>query len=184
MRVKGIVLGAALAVVVSAGLYLLGQRWLASTSIRTTKLVGSYPMAPDFELTSLDGNLISLKRYRGKVVLLNFWATWCGPCQMEIPGLEDLQRRYGFEGLRVIGMDEISEDNANAVREFYQRFNMNYPVVLATDKVGNLFGGIMGTPTSFLIGCNGRIYGEYVGYTDESVFTRKIQGLLTACQGG
>lgn len=185
MKVKGIVLSFVLGVVVAAGLYLAGRHWLSSSGTQhTTRLAGAHPMAPGFKLTSVDGKLINLEHYRGKVVLLNFWATWCGPCRMEIPGLEDLQRKYGFKGLRVIGMDVISEDNANAVREFYQRFKMNYPVVLANEKIGDLYGGIMGTPTSILIGCNGRIDSEFVGYTNEHVFARRIHGLLAACPNG
>ncbi|MEJ2007094.1 MAG: redoxin domain-containing protein [Acidobacteriota bacterium] len=185
MRIKGIIFFALLGAVVLAGLYNLATRYgTVSAGPHIEKLEGARPVAPDITLTSLDGSPINLEDYRGKVVLLNFWATWCGPCRMEIPGLEDLQRRYGYKGLRVIGMDEISEDNVNAVRRFYQQFQMNYPVVLASDRVGNLYGGIYGTPTSILIGCDGRIDGKFVGYTDESFFVRKINTLLTACPSG
>ena len=184
MRVKRIILGIVLGVVVSAGLYLVNRYWIAPATAPVARRAGAHPMAPDFTLTSLSGSTINTKDLRGKVVLLNFWATWCGPCRMEIPGLEDLQRRYGPGGLRIIGMDVISEDNANAVRRFYQQFQMNYPVVLASDKVGDLYGGIFGTPTSILIGRDGRIYAEYVGLTDESVFAREIHDLLTAGPNG
>ncbi len=180
MWVKKIILGIVLVVVVSACLYLATLHWNAPATGRTSV----HPMAPDFTLTSLSGDTINLKDLRGKVVLLNFWATWCGPCRMEIPGLVDLQSRYGSQGLRVIGMDEISEDSASAVRRFYQEFQLNYPVVLASDRVGNLYGGIYGTPTSVLIGRDGRIYGEYVGLTGESVFAQAIQNLLDAEPNG
>ncbi len=180
MWVKKIILGIVMVVVVSACLYLATLHGNAPTAGRTSV----HPMAPDFTLTSLSGDTVNLKDLRGKVVLLNFWATWCGPCRMEIPGLIDLQARYGSQGLRVIGMDEISEDNANAVRRFYRQFQLNYPVVLASDAIGNLYGGIEATPTSFLIGCNGRVYGEYVGYMSEDAFASRIHGLLMACESG
>jgi len=184
MWVKKIILGIVLFVVVSACLYLATLHWIAPATGPTTGRSIVHSMAPDFTLTSLSGDTISMKNLRGKVVLLNFWATWCGPCRMEIPGLERLQSRYGPQGLRVIGMDEISEDNANAVRRFYHQFQLNYPVVLASDRVGDLYGGILGTPTSILIGCDGRIYGKYVGYTSESFFARQIHDLLMACPNG
>lgn len=184
MRVRRIILGVALGVAVSGGLYVLNRYWITPATAYKPKCPSVHPMAADFALTSLVGNPVNLKDYRGRVVLLNFWATWCTPCRREVPGLVNLQRKYGLKGLRVIGMDVISEDNAEAVREFNQQFKMNYPVVLASDKVGDLYGGLVGTPTSVLIGCDGRIYGKYVGYIDPNTLARKIRGLLTACSSG
>jgi len=184
MRFRGVIFGVAVVIAVSTTIYLVNRYWIAPAAVHKTECDVSLPMAADFALTSLAGKHIQLKNYRGKVVLLNFWATWCGPCQMEIPGLERLQSKYGPQGFRVIGMDVISEDNASAVRKFYQQFKMNYPVALASDKLVDLYGGLFGTPTSILIGCDGRIYGKYFGYLDEGVFAHKIQGLLTACRRG
>lgn len=184
MKARTIILFVVMFILLAACFYVVDPGWFSSSGNRTARDASDYPMAPNFELTSLDGNLINLNHYRGKVVLLNFWATWCGPCKMEIPGLENLQAKYGLKGFRVIGMDMISEDNANDVRNFYRRFRMNYPVVLASDEIGNLYGGIQGTPTSFLIGCDGRIHAEYVGLTSENVLARQIHGLLAACPNG
>ena len=184
MWVKKIILVIVMFVVVSACLYLATLHWIAPAATPTAEPTSVRSMAPDFTLTSLSGDTISMKDLRGKVVLLNFWATWCGPCRMEIPGLVQLQSRYGARGLRVIGMDEISEDNANAVRRFYREFQLNYPVVLASDSVGNLYGGITGTPTSILIGRDGRIYAEYVGLVNEQVFARAIRNLLAEGPNG
>lgn len=184
MRLQRIFLGIAIGAAISCAIVLLNRYWIAPATAVKQECCAVHPFAADFSLTSLDGNTISLKDYRGKVVLLNFWATWCGPCRQEIPGLEDLQSRYGFKGLRVIGMDVISEDNAKDVRDFDRQFKMNYPVVFANEKVGERFGGLIGTPTSILIGCDGRVYGKYVGFTDESIFTERVRGLLATCRNG
>ncbi len=182
MKILKVLLGVSIGVLVSTGLLLLNRDWIAPATAVNQECCATHPLAKDFSLTSLEGDTISLKAYRGKVVLLNFWATWCGPCRMEIPGLENLQSKYGDRGLRVVGMDVISEDNAKDVRKFDEQFKMNYPVVLADDKIGDSFGGLVGTPTSVLIGCDGRIYGKFVGYTDERIFEQKVSGLLATCK--
>lgn len=181
MRHWQILLSVAFVVTILTGLYLFNRYWIAPQAFQPKECATARPMAANFTLTSLNGKRINLKRYRGKVVLLNFWATWCGPCKMEIPGLTTLQREYGPEGLRVIGMDVISEDTASAARAFYKQYRMNYPVVLASDKVGNLYGGLWATPTTILIGCDGRIYRKYVGYRNTSVLGHAINGLLASC---
>lgn len=184
MRLQKVLLGVSIGAGVSFGLLLLNRYWIAPATSVPSDCCATHPMANDFSLTSLDGDTINLKAYRGKVVLLNFWATWCTPCRMEIPGLENLQRKYGSQGLRVVGMDVISEDNLKDVRGFDRQFKMNYPVVLASDTISDSFGGLIGTPTSILIGCDGRVYGKFVGYTDESIFDQKVHGLLGACKNG
>lgn len=184
MRRWRIPLSVAFGVAILAGLYLLNRYWIAPASLQKKECATARPMAADFTLTSLNGKQINLKKYRGKVVLLNFWATWCGPCRMEIPGLKKLQREFGPKGLRVIGMDVISEDNPSAVRAFYKQYKMNYPVVLANDNVGNLYGGLWATPTTILIGCDGRVYRKYVGYRNTSVLGHAISGLLASCTNG
>lgn len=173
----GIILGIAVAV----GLYFVNRYWIAPATTSAAGTSRDYPAAPQFTLTSLDGNTINLKDYRGKVVLLDFWATWCGPCRIEIPGFEQLQDKYGAQGLRIIGVS--MDDSPQPVRKFYQEFHMNYPVVMGNDKVGELYGGILGLPTSFLIGRDGRIYAKHVGLTAVSVFESEIKELLAAPAG-
>ncbi len=186
MKSKRVILGIVLGVIVVGALYLINRFWIAPattlSSARATTLSAkgdsSHPLAPEFSLTSLSGQTIDLKDYRGKVVLLDFWATWCGPCRIEIPEFVDLERKYASQGLRIIGIS--MDDSPDPVRQFYQQFNMDYPVVMGSDKVGELYGGIFGLPTSFLIGRDGRIYAKHVGLTGERTFVREIQELLAA----
>ncbi len=96
-------------------------------------------LAPDFTLPRPDGQDLRLSSYRGKVVLLDFWATWCYPCREEIPHLVDLQQKYGDRGLQIIGVS--LDDSPDPVPPFYQQFHMNYPVVMGTAKTGELYGG-------------------------------------------
>jgi peroxiredoxin len=133
-------------------------------------------MAPDFSLPQLNGDPLQLSTYRGKVVLLDFWATWCDPCREEIPRFVNLQNKYGQQGLQIIGIS--MDDSADPVHDFYQRFRMNYPVVLGNAQIGELYGGVLGLPITFLIARDGRIYAKHIGATDASVFEREIVGLL------
>jgi peroxiredoxin len=133
-------------------------------------------LAPDFTLPTLDGQDLRLSSYRGRVVLLDFWATWCDPCREEIPHFVELQQKYGDRGLQIIGIS--MDDSAEPVRPFSQQFHMNYPVLMGTAKTGELYGGILGLPISFLIGRDGRIYAKHIGATDAAVFEKEIKNLL------
>jgi cytochrome c biogenesis protein CcmG/thiol:disulfide interchange protein DsbE len=143
----------------------------AATSGTTTRL-----LAPDFALPQPDGPDLRLSSYRGKVVLLDFWATWCDPCREEIPHLVELQQRYGDRGLQIIGIS--MDDSIDPVRPFYQRFHMNYPVVMGTAKTGELYGGVLGLPITFLIDRDGRICAKHIGATDAAIFEKEIKSLL------
>ena len=178
MKKGKVVLGVILGIAVAVGLYFVNQYWIAPATTIAAKSSGEFPQAPAFSLTSLSGGKVSLQDYRGKVVLLDFWATWCGPCRIEIPGFVELQRKYGSQGLAIIGVS--MDDGPEPVRQFYTTFHMNYPVAMGTDSLGELYGGIMGLPTSFLIGRDGRIYAKHVGLTDASVFESEIKELLAA----
>jgi peroxiredoxin len=136
----------------------------------------SHLLAPDFTLPTTDGQSLRLSSYRGKVVLLDFWATWCDPCREEIPHFVQLQKNYGDRGLQIIGIS--MDDSPEPVRPFYQQLHMNYPVVLGTAKTGELFGGILGLPTAFLIDRNGRIDAKHIGATDAAVFEKEIKKLI------
>jgi cytochrome c biogenesis protein CcmG/thiol:disulfide interchange protein DsbE len=132
--------------------------------------------APDFSLTDLSGHGIRLSEYRGQVVLLDFWATWCEPCKTEIPHFIDMQNRYAAQGLRVIGIS--MDDEEKPVRDFQQQFKMNYPVAIGNAKLAESYGGILGLPITFVIDRQGRIYKRHIGQTEPSVFEGEIRKLL------
>jgi thiol-disulfide isomerase/thioredoxin len=124
----------------------------------------------------LDHREVHLAAYRGKVVLLNFWATWCAPCLAEAPRLAEWQRKYGGRhGLQILGVS--MDDDAGPVREAYRKYGLNYPVVMGDEKIGELYGGILGLPVTFLIDRNGRIRFKHEGATDLDVLEREIREL-------
>lgn len=135
--------------------------------------------APDFALKDADGKLVHLADYRGKVVLLDFWATWCGPCAVEIPWFTEFQRKYKDRGFEVLGVS-MDDDGWKAITPFVQRKKINYRVVLGDDKTGDQYGGLEALPTTFVIDRNGRIASVHVGLVDKKDFEDAIEKLLEA----
>jgi cytochrome c biogenesis protein CcmG, thiol:disulfide interchange protein DsbE len=154
------------------GLYVAGRR-----SAQKPKPTASGNLAPDFTLTDLDGHKLTLSDYRGKVVLLDFWATWCGPCRTEIPHFVEMQNKYGPQGFQVIGIS--MDDDAKPVHGFAQQYKLNYPIAVGDDKLADRFGGVMGLPVNFIIDRQGRIHAKYLGATDVSVFDSDVNDLLS-----
>jgi peroxiredoxin len=167
---------ALVAIVLVAGLYYVNRRWIAPVARQGIRGGGAHPLAPDFSLTDLSGRKLTLADYRGKVVLLNFWATWCGPCREEVPEFVDLQSKYRDQGLVVIGIS--MDDDPAPVREFYERYRMNYPVAMGDDALAERFGGIIGLPTSFIIQRDGHIFAKQTGAADVEMFEEAIKELL------
>jgi peroxiredoxin len=162
------------AVAAVAGLYLLVRHNAGSASPGVNS--AERPLAPDFLLPRLDGQRLALASYKGKVVLLDFWATWCAPCRQEIPQFVKLQDKYRDRGLQIIGIS--MDDEPEPVRDFSQGFKMNYPVVMGNAKTGELYGGVLGLPTAFLIGRDGRIAFKHVGPADLPDLEKEIVDLL------
>ena len=165
-----------LALIVLVGLYVMNWHRERSPSLRVTST--AHPFAPEFSLPQLSGETLKLSDYRGKIVLLDFWATWCDPCRDEIPQFVALQNKLGNRGFQIIGIS--MDDSPEPVRDFYQQFKMNYPVVMGNAQIGELYGGILGLPITFVIGREGRIYFKHIGATDISLLNREIEGLLQA----
>ena len=132
--------------------------------------------APEFVVKGIDGSAVNLADAHGKVVLLNFWATWCGPCRMEVPDLVELQKKYQ-DRLQVIGLvvDDADED---AVRKFAKRYGINYPVAMATDEMRFPFGGVPALPTSFIIDARGRVVQKHIGLRDPELYEMEVRALL------
>ena len=137
-----------------------------------------HSVAADFSLRDLNNQPLDLAGYRGKVVLLDFWATWCTPCRGEIPHFVELQDKYRAQGLQVIGIS--MDDDAKPVREFYQQYKMNYPVALGSEKVAESYGGVLGLPVTFLIGRDGRVAVKHLGEVTMPVLEEEIKTLLQA----
>ncbi len=166
-----------IALALAVGIYSMSRRGAShSTSRAPSSLVHS--LAPDFTLQDLEGKPLDLASYRGQVVLLDFWATWCTPCRGEIPHFVEFQDKYRGAGLQVIGIS--MDDSPKTVREFYQQLKMNYPVAFGTADMAETYGGVLGLPITFLIGRDGRVAAKYVGEVQMSTLQQRIESLLQA----
>ena len=118
--------------------------------------------APDFTLESLEGKNVQLSSYKGQAVLLNFWATWCGPCKIEMPWFVELQKEYGPQGLQIVGvaMDDASKDE---ITKFVKEMGVNYTILLGKEAVGQDYGGVNVLPTTFFIDRDGKIVAREFG---------------------
>ncbi len=132
--------------------------------------------APNFALTDINGHPLQLSDYKGKVVLLDFWATWCAPCRSEIPHFIAWQKQYGPQGLQVIGLS--MDDDSKPVPAFIQQFGIDYPVAMGDAKLADQYGGVLGLPVTFVIGRDGQIHHKHVGLTDLALLEGEIKQLL------
>jgi peroxiredoxin len=153
--------------------------WLSGQRVEAQ---GCSPDAPaanlDFTLKDMNGVEVKLADLKGKVVLLNFWATWCGPCRLEIPWFVELQQKYADQGFRVVGISV--DDPPEALPPFAKQFKINYPLVVGADRadVQTAYGPIFGVPMTFIIGRNGRICMKHVGPVGKEQFESEIKSLL------
>jgi peroxiredoxin len=138
---------------------------------------GVWGNTPDFILPQLDGSLLKLSDYLGKVIILDFWATWCPPCRAEIPDFINLYNEYREKGLLIIGIS-LDSSGIETVKKFVNKMGINYPIVMGNNKVINDFGGITGIPTTFIIDRKGNQIQKFVGYRSKEVFESEIKKLL------
>lgn len=150
----------------------------AEASKPAAKAHATMGVAPDFALKSAkDGKTVKLSDYKGKVRIVDFWATWCPPCRGEIPHFVSLQKQFGKKGLQVIGLS-VDREGPEVVNKFAKEQGINYVSLMADEKVIGDYGGIRGIPTTFVIDRDGNIVKKYVGGTDEAVFEKDIKDLL------
>jgi thiol-disulfide isomerase/thioredoxin len=146
------------------------------TSGNVIRFVRNPDIAPDFKLDDLDGKPLSLAAAHGKVVLLNFWATWCGPCREEIPDLIELQTKYK-DRLQIIGIS-VDDDEAEIVKKVVDETGINYPVAMASPEVRMQYGGITALPTSFVLDTEGRVVQKHEGLRDPLLYEIEVRALL------
>ncbi|HEX2711222.1 MAG TPA: TlpA disulfide reductase family protein [Candidatus Acidoferrales bacterium] len=186
---KNLFIVVAIFVVVTAGVT-LEYRWLKGhkqgVKAAVTKTATDAATAPEVALKDLQGGDVTLAQYEGKVVIVNFWATWCEPCRIEIPWLIEFQQKYGPRGFTVLGV-AMDDEGKKAVEPFVQkeRFDvngqqaaMNYPILLGNDAIADKFGGLIGLPTSILISRDGKRVKTIIGLVDHDKITKEIEALL------
>lgn len=146
------------------------QAWCATDSMLNKE-------APEFVRMDLKHRKLDLHAYRGKVVLLNFWATWCAPCLIEMPRFVAWQNEYGPRGLQIIGIS--MDDSPDEARRLSEKLKLNYPVAMGDEKLGQLYGGVLGLPLTYLIDRHGDIQAQFKGETDlnsiEAAFKRLLR---------
>jgi thiol-disulfide isomerase/thioredoxin len=153
--------------------YHMARRQGATSMPRLTQST----VAPDFSLESLDGKTMRLSDLRGKAVLLNFWATWCGPCKIEMPWFVDLQNQYGAQGLQIVGvaMDDASKED---IGKFAKDMGVNYPILIGKESVGDQYGGLPALPESFFIARDGKIVDKIIGLKGKAEIEDAIKHAL------
>jgi thiol-disulfide isomerase/thioredoxin len=166
-----------IAVIVVTGMLYYGLHAARRTASANVPSILKSSPAPDFTLDALDGKSMRLSDLRGKAVLLNFWATWCSPCKIEMPWFVELQKEYGPQGLQILGvaMDDSGKDE---IAKFAKEMGVNYPVLIGKEAVGDAYGGVPALPESFFIGRDGKIVDRIIGLKGRSDIEDSIKKAL------
>jgi len=170
---------AILSAAVAVGLFVEGCGSPSPVKAASLKPEKERRSAPDFALKDADGKLVHLSDYRGKVVILDFWATWCGPCRIEIPWFEDLQRKNKDRGFEVLGV-AMDDEGWEVVKPFMTELGVNYRVLIGDDLTAQMYGGVDALPTTFLIDKAGRVAAVHVGLASRRDFEDGVEQLLQA----
>ncbi len=172
-----------LAMVVSLMLvfgFRLARRSSSGSAALTGDLKGR--AAPDFALQSLDGKTVRLSDFRGKAVLLNFWATWCQPCKIEMPWFADLQKKYGAQGLQVLGIAAEDTSSPEDIAKFAKNLGVDYPILLGKESVAEAYGGVQFLPATFYIGRDGQVVEKVFGLKGKGEIEDNIKKALARGQ--
>jgi peroxiredoxin len=154
----------------------LATLFLFAASFAGAKPVPPVP-APAWKLKDVDGNPVTLAQFRGKVVVLDFWATWCPPCRTEIPGYVALQKKYADDGLVVVGVS-VDTDGVGPVKKFMKDIGINYVVVMADDAIQDAYGPLQGYPTTFIIDRDGQIRNKKLGREPAAQYEKEVLAVL------
>jgi thiol-disulfide isomerase/thioredoxin len=163
-----------------------GGKSVAAQEGAKTAAKASLPAEPDVSFTDLQGKSVALSSLKGKVVVVNFWATWCEPCQVEIPWMIEFQQKYEGRGFTVLGV-AMDDEGKSIVEPFVAKkqfdvdghpMNMNYPIVLGNDDLSEKFGGLIGLPTSLVISRDGKLVKRFIGLVNHDSVVKEIEGQL------
>ncbi len=154
-----------------------GAALFQGSHLRAEDLVTATQPAPAWKLKDLDGKEVSAEQFKGKVLVVDFWATWCGPCVSEIPGYIELQKKYGAAGLVIVGVS-LDTKSPQYVKKFAQEHAMDYTLVMGDDSVVEAFGGVDAIPTTFLINRGGRIVHKKTGAMPHEEYEKLVKQAL------
>src|SRR5579863_5579952 len=150
---------------------------MAAHAIMESRAHTAQSTAPDFSLKDANGHAVRLSDYRGRVVLLNFWATWCGPCQIEIPWFIEFEQKYKDRDFAVLGVS-FDDDGWKSVRPYIASHNIIFRIMIGTEKMSQLYGGVDSLPSTFIVDRQGRIAAQHLGLVDKSDYQNEILKLL------
>lgn len=192
MNRKKLIYVSALFVGIGIGVFIANKATrLTPTANAGARTQSAHAAAPAFTLKNLEGKQTSLAEFKGRVVLVNFWATWCGPCRVEIPWLVAMQQKYEPQGFTVLGLAMDDEEEAVAspfvAKERFtvsgKQLPMNYPILIGTSDVADKFGGLLGFPTSVLVSKDGKIITHTTGIIREEEISKLVESELSANGG-